>query len=70
MASVAVVPSPLRCQWIQSGTELHVINGISDGTYALCVRVPEHPRVVSEDECADCPRWEASERTDAIGNQG
>jgi len=55
MAQIAVNPVPFRCRWIQRGSETRV----SNWSYALCVRVREQPRVVSESECATCPLWQA-----------
>lgn len=46
--------APLSCRWIEHGTERR----ISNWTYALCIRVATKPRMVSEGECARCPRWE------------
>ena len=54
MAIVSSMASPFRCKWILQGSELR----LSNWTTALCIRVPNHERVVSEDECSRCPLWE------------
>jgi len=55
MTRVAIYASPLECPWIQRGTETR----ISNWTYALCLRLQDHPRLVSEAECARCDLWQA-----------
>ena len=55
MALVAVNASPFSCRWIQRGSETRV----SNWSYALCLRVSDRPRLVSESECARCARWES-----------
>jgi hypothetical protein len=57
MARTAMNASPFSCRWIQRGTETRV----SNWSYALCLRVRDQPRVVSESECARCLLWEAPE---------
>jgi hypothetical protein len=54
MAQVAVNASPFNCRWIERGSETR----ISNWSYALCLRVRDQPRVVSEAECARCLSWE------------
>jgi hypothetical protein len=56
MSRTCVIASPFGCTWVQAGSEGHV-GGIG---YALCVRVPQQPRLVNEMECAHCALWEAS----------
>jgi hypothetical protein len=56
MSRTCVIASPFGCTWIQGGSVGHV-GGIG---YAMCVRVPHQPRLVSEMECAHCALWEAS----------
>jgi len=53
MATIATIASPFRCRWIQRGSEMRV----SNWSFAVCERVHDHPRVVSEPECAQCPLW-------------
>jgi hypothetical protein len=55
MAAVAINASPLGCRWIKPGSETRV----SNWTYALCLRVHDQERLVSESECARCGLWEA-----------
>jgi len=57
MAQAAVNSSPFNCRWIQRGSEMRV----SNWSYALCVRVHDNPRVVSEAECERCTWWQSSE---------
>jgi len=48
--------APLSCRWIlfrKRSDFLHV----SNWTRALCVRLPEAPRVVTEADCTGCPFW-------------
>lgn len=54
MARLAVNASPFDCRWIQPGSEMRVI----DWTYAICLRMPDLPRPVSELECERCAWWE------------
>lgn len=54
MSHVDAIGSPFSCRWIQRGTERRISNLL----YALCVRVPAKPHIVSELECARCARWE------------
>jgi hypothetical protein len=55
MACTVVTTSPFQCRWIERGSETRVSNWSS----ALCLRVRDQPRVVSERECARCVSWEA-----------
>jgi hypothetical protein len=61
MSRTCVIASPFGCTWIEHGSEGHV----GGNGYALCVRVPHQPRLVSEMECAHCALWEASTNPDA-----
>jgi hypothetical protein len=63
MAQVSAVTSPLSCCWIERGSETRV----SQWTYALCVRIRNNPRVVREEECARCGRWQAPAGQEANG---
>jgi hypothetical protein len=56
MARVAVNASPFNCRWIERGSNTR----ISNWSYALCLRVRDEPRVVSQTECARCVSWEAA----------
>ena len=55
MARIAVSASPFNCRWIERGSETR----ISNWSYALCLRIRDQPRLVSESECARCLLWEA-----------
>ena len=54
MARVAAPASPFNCVWIERGSEMN----LGPWTYALCMRLANHTRVVSENECGHCPLWE------------
>jgi hypothetical protein len=65
MARVAVNASPFNCRWIARGSEAR----ISNWSYALCLRVRDEPRLVSEAECARCLLWEpACQQSDVEGS--
>lgn len=51
---VAVQSSPFNCIWIVRGSKA-TLEGF---TYALCNRLPDFPRTVSEEECLRCPLWQ------------
>lgn len=57
MPPVTAAVSPFRCRWIRRGSETR----LSNWSLALCDRVHEQPRVVTEDECACCELWAAAE---------
>ena len=50
---VAAQASPFNCAWIQRGS----VGRIDDFTYAICTRVPDFHRTVSEADCLRCPFW-------------
>jgi hypothetical protein len=54
MASVAIAASPFRCRWIQKGSEMRV----NSWSFALCTRLRDRVRIVSEEECRRCPFWQ------------
>ena len=54
MARLAINASPFQCRWIANGTEMR----LEQWVYAVCLRCPDQPRVVSEDECSRCAGWE------------
>jgi hypothetical protein len=62
MATVATASNPFRCRWIVKGSEMRV----SNWSYALCTRIREHTRVVSEDECRRCPFWQDGDAADGV----
>jgi hypothetical protein len=54
---VAALESPFNCAWIPRGS----VERIDDFTYAICTRVPDFPRTVSEADCLRCPFWNEPE---------
>lgn len=54
MKRVAAQASPFNCVWISKGS----IGNVSGFTYAVCIRVPDFPRTVSEADCMRCPLWQ------------
>ena len=51
---VAIQSSPLNCIWILRGS----IGTLDGFTYAVCNRLPDFPRTVSEEDCLRCPLWQ------------
>jgi hypothetical protein len=54
------IQAPWNCRWVRIG---HRFVGIPErdqgnGMWWLCVRPPNLPRYVTEDECAHCKFWE------------
>ena len=62
MSLMVVNAHPFQCRWIERGSEIRV----SNWSYALCQRLQNNPRYVTEWECAVCARWEppSSQDTD------
>jgi hypothetical protein len=60
MRTVAIT-SPFRCVWIAKGSP----TAVDDTSYAICRRIPEIERVVSEEDCRQCPLWESNPEMDA-----
>jgi hypothetical protein len=60
MARIAVNASPFNCRWIERGSE----SRISNWSYALCLRIRDQPRIVTESECARCPLWQEPQGND------
>lgn len=54
MNRVAAQASPFNCVWIPKGS----IGKIGGFTYAVCTRLPDCPRTVSEEDCQRCPLWQ------------
>jgi hypothetical protein len=52
---------PLSCRWILFRKRSDFIH-VSNWTRALCVRIPEAPRIVSEKECRGCGLWEPADK--------
>jgi hypothetical protein len=66
MTQVAAVASPFNCRWIERDSA----GRLGEFSYAMCVR-PGYPRVVSEEECAHCPRWQERQcRAPAVRRPG
>jgi hypothetical protein len=53
-------PGPLSCRWILFRKRSEFLR-VSNWTRALCVRIPEGPRVVSEEDCRGCTFWEPAD---------
>ena len=51
---VATQSSPFNCIWIPRGS----IGSLEGVTYAVCTRLPDFPRTVSEEDCLRCPLWQ------------
>ena len=51
---VATQPSPFNCVWIPRGS----IGTLDGFTYAVCTRLPDFARIVSEEDCLRCPLWQ------------
>ncbi len=56
MNQIRINTSPFGCRWIEPGSE----GRVGDFAYAVCFRVRNHDRTVSEPECARCPLWQES----------
>lgn len=54
MAITAINVNPLNCRWVEPGSEIPA----GQTVFALCVRVQDLPRIVTDAECAGCPLWE------------
>jgi len=53
--------TPLACRWILFRKWSDFVRP-TDQTRALCVRIPEVPRVVTDKDCRDCKLWEPADR--------
>ena len=51
--------TPLGCRWILFRKWSDFVHPTGQ-TRALCVRIPNLPRVVTEEECRRCQFWERS----------
>ena len=56
--------SPLSCRWILFRKRSDFLRA-SNQTRALCVRVREAPRVVSEKDCQGCKFWEPADKRES-----
>jgi hypothetical protein len=61
---VAIQSSPFNCIWIPRGS----IGTLDGFTYAVCHRLPDFPRTVSEEDCLHCPLWQDPPYTRTTGN--
>ena len=50
----------LGCRWILFRKRADFLRA-SNGTRALCIRVPEVPRIVTEKDCHGCKFWEPAD---------
>ena len=62
---VAAQASPFNCAWIPRGS----VANIGGVTYAVCTRMPDFPRTVSEEDCLRCPFWEDTANIEPIETQ-
>ena len=56
--------APLSCRWILFRKRSDFLRA-SNWTRALCVRIPEGPRIVSEKDCLGCTFWEPADKRDS-----
>jgi hypothetical protein len=54
MNQVVIQSSPFNCVWIPR----HSIATLEGFRYAMCTRLPDFPRTVSEEDCLHCPLWQ------------
>ena len=52
---------PLTCRWILFRKWSDFLRP-TDRTRALCIRLPEVPKVVTEEECRHCRVWEPADK--------
>jgi hypothetical protein len=53
--------APLNCRWVLFRKRSDFLRAGS-WTRALCVRLPESPRIVTDDTCRDCRFWKPAEK--------
>jgi hypothetical protein len=61
------------CRWILSGKRSDFLRASnwpgefsrSPGTRALCLRIPEVPRIVTEQDCQGCKFWEPADKRES-----
>jgi hypothetical protein len=56
--------APLSCRWILFRTRSNFLRA-GDSTRALCIRIAEVPRVVTEKECRGCKLWELDDKRES-----
>jgi hypothetical protein len=56
--------APFGCRWILFRKRSDFLRP-SNRTRALCVRIPEVPRIVTEKDCRDCKLWEPADMRDS-----
>jgi hypothetical protein len=49
--------APLSCRWILFRTRSDSVRA-NNGIRALCLRISDVPRVVTEEDCQGCRSWE------------
>jgi hypothetical protein len=55
---------PFACQWILFRKRSDFLRPI-DSTRALCIRIPEVPRIVTRKDCQRCKSWEPVVRSES-----
>lgn len=55
---------PFACQWILFGKRSDFLRP-TDWTRALCIRVPEVPRIVTRKDCQGCKFWEPTAKCES-----
>ena len=57
-------PASLGCQWILFRKRSEYLRP-SNWTRALCIRIPEVPRIVTEKDCLGCNSWEPADERES-----
>ena len=55
---------PLSCRWVLFRKWSDYLRP-TEATRALCLRVPELPRVVTAEECRNCRLWEPPDKRES-----
>jgi len=56
--------APLTCRWILFRKRSDFIRA-NNWTRALCVRIPELPRIVTDTDCQGCKSWEPTDKRES-----
>ena len=56
--------APLACRWILFRKRSDFLRP-SNWTRALCIRTPELPRIVTEQDCHGCGFWEPADKCES-----
>ena len=56
--------APLGCRWILFRKRSD-FRRPSNWTRALCIRIPEVPRIVTEQDCHRCKFWEPADKCES-----